>query len=568
MLRFLDVRNLAVIDRLEVEFEAGLNVLTGETGAGKSVLVEAIDLLVGGRASADLVRTGESTATIQAVFEQADGREVIVRREISAQGRSRAFIDDTLATTAAVRDLGRRLADLHGQHEHQTLLDPQQHITYLDAFLGAAAPLAATAEAYAAWRSAAGALERSQLDDREKKARIEMARFQLDEIARVAPQAGEDEALENERTVLANADRLERLSTEAYAALYEGEGAALASLAIVWKRLADLAALDGRAAPYLESRDGIKSSLEDLAFFLRSYASAIDASPERLQFVEDRLAALDRLRRKYGPTLEDVLGRRAALEADLASLGASAEHVAALQAAEAAARDQFLREAQSLSQARIAGARDLSRRLEAALADLAMPHSRVDLRVRPSSHEGDWSARGIDDVEFFLSPNPGEELRPLARIASGGELSRVMLALHALAAVGEPGRTLVFDEVDAGIGGAAAEAVGARLQELGSRYQVLCITHLPQVAARADAHFRLAKAIAGGRTTTTVARLDAAGRQLEIARMIAGASVSDGVVASARELLQAAARRAGESESQANGESRRGAKAKGRRRGA
>src|SRR5262245_57270453 len=241
MLRFLGVRHLAVIDRLEVEFEPGLNVLTGETGAGKTMLVEAIDLLLGGRASVDLVRTGEDTATVQAIFEHAGGRDVIVRREISAQGRSRAFLDDALATTTALRELGARFVDLHGQHEHQALLDPAEHVTCLDAFAGHHDLTEDVSREFAAWRSAKAALDRTQLGEREKRARIEIAAFQLQEIDRVNPTDGEDDRLDTERLVLANADRLGRLSSEAYAALYEGEHAALSSLAAVWKRVAELA---------------------------------------------------------------------------------------------------------------------------------------------------------------------------------------------------------------------------------------------------------------------------------------------------------------------------------------
>src|SRR5688572_143674 len=313
MLRFLDVRHLAVIDHLEVEFEPGLNVLTGETGAGKSILIEAIELLVGGRASADLVRTGADHATVQAVFEDAAGREVIVRREISAQGRSRAFINDTLATTAALKELGAKLVDLHGQHEHQSLLSADQQAAWLDAYLNAPELIAEVDRAYDAFRSAERALERSHLDDRQKQARIDIAQFQLQEIGHVNPQPGEDDDLEAERLVLQNADRLTRLSTDAYSALYEGDHAALASLAVVWRRVTELSALDPRFAPHLEQRDSVKSALEDLAFFLRDYSAHLDGSPARLQSVEDRLAALLRLKRKFGPSLDDVIARATAL---------------------------------------------------------------------------------------------------------------------------------------------------------------------------------------------------------------------------------------------------------------
>jgi DNA repair protein RecN (Recombination protein N) len=567
MLRFLGVRNLAVIDHLEVEFEPGLNVLSGETGAGKSVLVLAIDLLIGGRAGADLVRTGEDVATIQAVFERADGREVIVRREISSQGRSRAFIDDALATSAALRELGASLVDLHGQHEHQALLDPAEHVDVLDDFAGHQAMVAAVGARFDEWRTATTALDRTTLGEREKKARIEIATFHIQEIDRVAPQADEDTSLVAERLVLANADKLGRLSGEAYAALYDGDAAALPLLATVWRRLADLAELDPRFTPYLDQREDLKARLEDLAYFLRSYATDLDASPDRLQMVEDRLAAIERLKKKHGPLLADVLERRRVLGEEIAALELSDERAAALAERAHQTAANFLAEAAQLTNARKIAARALARALESTLGELAMPKSRVDVRVADRSADpAAWSQRGADDVEFFLSPNPGEDVRPLARIASGGELSRIMLAIRTLSAREEPGRTLVFDEVDAGIGGAAADAVGARLQALGRRYQVLCITHLPQIAARGSAHFQIAKHLRGGRTQTVVAKLDDSGREVEIARMIAGAEVSPQVLASARELLE----RRRNSEGNAKGESETGsrAKAKGRRGGA
>ncbi len=316
---------------------------------------------------------------------------------------------------------------------------------------------------------------------------------------------------------------MSRLSQEAYAALYEGEAAALAGLAGVWKRIAELAILDARFVPYLEQRESIKSSLEDLAFFLRSYGTDLDAAPDRLQAVEDRLAALERLKRKYGPTLAEVRTRRADLGEELAALGAGEERAAALELEERMARRAFLEAATDLSGRRAGAALRLARALETTLAELAMPDARVDVRVQACDEPREWTRRGIDRVEFFLSPNPGEDIRALARIASGGELSRIMLALRTLAMTGAPGRTLVFDEVDAGIGGVAADTVGARLQDLARRYQVLCITHLPQMAARAGTHFLLSKLVRGGRTLTSMDRLDEEARESEIARMIAGA---------------------------------------------
>jgi DNA repair protein RecN (Recombination protein N) len=335
-------------------------------------------------------------------------------------------------------------------------------------------------------------------------------------------------------------------------------------LSVVWKRLADLSSIDARFTPFLDERASIKPALEELAHTLRSYGSDLEASPDRLQRVEDRLAALDRLKKKHGPSLDDVIASRQALEEELNALGAGEAHVATLEAREDSTRRAFIEQARVLSSSRRQAAGELSRALEGALAELAMPHCRVEILVVPLDNPDDWSRQGMDHVEFYLSPNPGEDVRPLARIVSGGELSRIMLALRTLAPTEEGSRTLIFDEVDAGIGGEAADAVGGRLQLLARKHQVICITHLAQVAARPGAHLHMSKEVRAGRTHTLVKRLDSAARELEIARMIAGAGVSPQVLASARELL--AIRR--ESEQNAKGESPLRAKAKGRRGGA
>jgi DNA repair protein RecN (Recombination protein N) len=561
MLRFLSVRHLAVIDHLEVEFEPGFNVLTGETGAGKSVLVEALGLLAGARASADLVRTGEPQTTVQAVFD-SNGRDVIMRREVSAQGRSRAFIDDTLATSTALKDLGGTLIELHGQHEHHALLDPADHVDLLDAFAHHDALVAATRARFEEWRLAADGLARSQLSDREKQARAELASFQAQEIDKIAPKPGEDDTLATERSRLANADKLSRLSRDAYAALYDGDTAALSTLSLAWKRVAELAEVDPRFRVHVEQREDIKSRLEDLVYLLRGYADDLDGSPDRLQTVEDRLAALERLKRRFGPTLDDVLARRESLQAELTQLEASEEEMAALVGHERRVRDAFVVEARRLSESRMRAADRLAATLVEDLHHLAMPACRLDVQVRSIENADGWTSRGIDQVEFFFSPNPGEQLRPLARIASGGELSRFMLALRIATSSG-PARTLIFDEVDAGIGGAAADAVGARLQALGERHQVLCVTHLPQIAARASAHFQISKSVRAGRTTTSLVRLDEQGRQGEIGRMIGGAVVSGQVLASAREFLEM--RRSGEHNTKLAKSAKAEAKAKGKR---
>lgn len=538
MLRFLSVRHLAVIDRLELEFDGGLNVLTGETGAGKSILVGAVGLLVGGRASADLVRTGEEMAAVEAIFETPDGAELIVRREVTAQGRSRAVVNGTLTTSATLREVGAGLVDLHGQHEHQLLLDPASHLDLLDEFAGAGTARSAVAGAYARWTAIRTERERLLTGEREKASRADFLAFQLSEIDRVEPQPGEDEELEAARRVLANADRLQRLCGDAYDALYEGDGAVLPALAGVWKRLTDLADLDARFTPYLEPRTAVKSQLEDLAFFLRDYAASIDASPARLQEVEDRLALLERLKRKHGPTLEEVLAKRDQLRRERHDIEHATEKAAELDAALQAAADTYLAAAGTLTRMRETAAGAFSRALERSLADLAMSRTRCEVRLLPADGEAQWSERGLELAEFYLSANPGEDVRPLARIASGGELSRIMLALKTLASTDAPGKTLIFDEVDAGIGGAVADVVGARLQRLGGRFQVLCITHLPQIAAYGATHFRISKSVRAGRTVTDVTRVAGEAREEELSRMIGGAGVSAAVRASAREMLQ------------------------------
>ena len=551
MLRFLRINRLAVIDSVEVEFDAGLNVLTGETGAGKSILVEAVGLLLGGRASGDLVRTGEASAAIEAIFESG-GEELVVRREITAQGRSRAFVNGALTTAGALKDLSARLVELHGQHEHQTLLDPSTHLHVVDAFGSVDALLARTEAAFETWRAAEDQRTRVLAASRDRDARLDLVTFQLNELDRAAPKPSEDEELASLRQVLASAERVDRLCTEGYAKLYESDEAILAGLGHVWRRVAELAELDPQFQPYLEARDGIKGQLEDLAQFLRRYADGIEASPARLQQVEERLALLERLKRKHGPTLADVIAKREALGRELADLGGGDERIADLERECRAAKSAYIAAAEALSHARREAAGEFANRLVALLAELAMERTRFEVRFDGSPlPESAWTAGGVDAAEFFLSPNPGEDLRPLARIVSGGELSRVMLALKTLTATrrfgfseatdrppsaGAPG--LIFDEVDAGIGGRVADVVGRRLRTLGSAFQVLCITHLPQIAAYADVQFQIEKRVERGRTRTSVRRLDTVGRVEEVARMLGGEAITDGVRRAARELLE------------------------------
>jgi DNA repair protein RecN (Recombination protein N) len=582
MLRFLRVTHLAVLDSVEVEFDAGLNVLTGETGAGKSILVGAVGLLLGGRASGDLVRTGEEMATIEAIFDRG-GAEVLVRREITALGRSRAYIDGALTTAGGLKEIAAELIELHGQHEHQTLLDSATHLRVLDSYAQLGRLAAPVRSAFESMRDAAEVLSRLRRTVADRDARLDLLTFQVQELekanlkAAAAGEAGEDVELASLRQVLASAERVERLCEESYASLYESDDAILAGLGHVWRRVAELASIDPQFQPYLEARDGIKSQLEDLALFLRRYADGIEASPARLQQIEDRLALLDRLKRKYGPSLAEVVARQNALKQELDDLRQGDDRIAQLEQDLHTARARYLAAARVLSDARREAARRFAGELEAVVGDLAMEGTRFDVRFMPAPPEEAWAADGIDVAEFYVSPNPGEDLRPLARIVSGGELSRIMLAIKTLtfgarlkdSAIRTPGAGapgLIFDEVDAGIGGRVADVVGRKLQALGSAFQVLCITHLPQIAAYADTHFQIDKQLHGKRTATTVRRLDGDQRVDELARMLGGEAITAGLRASAREMLsERGARTPGaKGEGKGKGESER-AKAKGKR---
>ena len=537
MIRYLAIRNLAVIESVAVEFEQSFNILTGETGAGKSILVEAVGLLLGGRASQDLVRTGEDVATVEAIFED-DGNEIVVRREITAQGRSRAFISGALATASALKDLSQRLVELHGQHEHQQLLDPEQHIPLLDGWAGLQPQQQDVARAFQAVHALRQQLDRLRMDSRERAARLDLVGFQLSELSKAALRLGEDEELAALRQVLRSAETIQRLCAESYSELYDSETSVLSGLGRVWKRVGELAALDPRFASHLDQRDAMKAQLEDLALTLRDFADSIDASPGRLEQVEERLALIERLKRKHGPTLEDAISKRDALAAEHAALTGGSSSVAATEEELARASGAFLGKARALSTARHAAAITFARALERELADLAMERTRFEVRLATAEQESHWSERGIDTGEFYLSANVGEDLRPLARIVSGGELSRVMLALKTLAAADQPGKTLIFDEVDAGIGGRVATVVGDKLRALGERFQVLCITHLPQIAAAGSTHFSIEKRVKGSRTVTSVSRLSDEERVEEIARMIGGASAGEQAHLSAAELLR------------------------------
>jgi DNA repair protein RecN (Recombination protein N) len=560
MLRVLRITNVAVVPALEIEFGEGLNLLTGETGAGKSILVDALGLVLGGRALADVIRTGETHATVEAAVSSPGlieacearalpyevGEDVILRREITAAGKSRATVNGTLVPVAVLRDLAPFVASIQGQHESQGLLDPDAQLRLVDTFASALEIREEVARLFREMRGVEGRLAEIRRDRRELERRREMLDFQVHEIDGAALRAGEDEALRREKTLLVNAGHLADLTTGAYGELYEDEQAILGRLDQVYKKVAEIAAIDTKFQPLAESRDGIRAQLEDLAYALRDCRDEIHASPGRLDEIESRLSLIERLKRKYGATVDEILAFAERCRAERAGLAAPEETEQRLEDERKQLAAAYLLRARELSQQRHRAAEEISRGVRRELTTLAMGKTRFDVRFDPASPApedttGSWSEAGLERLELLLSPNPGEEMRPLARIASGGELSRILLALRTLLDGGErSSRALVFDEVDAGIGGGVAEVVGRKLRGLAARQQVICITHLPQIAAFADHHFRVRKDVRSGRTVTSVDRLDLPGRVEEMARMLGGEAVSGTARDHAREMLRAA----------------------------
>ena len=541
MIRFLQIKNLAVIQELQLELEDGLTVLTGETGAGKSIVVGALGLLVGSRASSDLVRTGESSAIIEAIFEKADGTEILVRREVNSSGRSRAFVDGSLVTTADLRILGSSLLDLHGQHAHQQLLNPGSHIDLLDEFGGFMGDRSSLLTLFEKLRSSRLALNEASSETKGISDRLDAVQFQLAEIQKANPKRGEADQLREQRKRLLNADSIHRLSVEAYQTLYEAEGSVIDSLAEIWRKVEELSELDDSFKNLLAARDSVESQLEEVAHGLRGKCEGLEGAEESLQEVEDRLATLDDFGRKYGQgNVDRVLDRQAELEMELRSLNNYSDQIKELTVELGRAEQQYHKVAEKLSKKRHAMAPNLAERLEVLLGELAMENAQSQFRFTQKDGDLGITERGVDQCELYLAPNEGEEARALVRIASGGELSRIMLALKTAACFDEAGKTLVFDEVDAGIGGRVADVVGRRLKGLGKRFQVLCVTHLPQIAVYGSEQIEIRKGVKKGRTSTTAKAVSGSERVGAIAAMMATGEPTVQNLRSAAEMLKGA----------------------------
>ncbi|HET9524868.1 MAG TPA: DNA repair protein RecN [Pyrinomonadaceae bacterium] len=552
MLQFLNISNIALIDELQVEFEPGLNLLTGETGSGKSIIVDALGVLIGGRFTSDLLKSGAERGSIEGLFTvgpnpdlarllenagvDAASSELIIRRELSATGRNKIFINNQLATHSLLRELREFLVDIHGQGDQQTLFNPHTHLELLDSFAIGNGLRDEVAEAHRLWTSLQRELDALRRDDSEKFQLVDTLKFQIDELERAQLVMGEDERLEEERRRLANVEKLTALCQSSYGRIYEDDDAALARIRLSLKDVTELAEYESSFREYLEGLESARAVLEDLSFSLRDFADKLEFSPVRLAEVEDRLAELSRLKRKYGGSIQTALEHLARSEDRLRQIETSDEREQQLSAEVEAARSRYLDRAGKLHRERVRAAKKFERAVENCIAELAMDHARFQVQISDLSNSA--GPKGIDQIEFFFSANAGEDLKPLARVASGGEASRLMLVLKTVANATEFPRTIVFDEIDSGIGGRVSEAVGIKLRKLAETNQVLCVTHQPQIARFADSHLAVQKAVVDGRTQVDISKLNRSGRIEELARMLTGAEITDAARRHARELLK------------------------------
>jgi DNA repair protein RecN (Recombination protein N) len=548
----LTIENYAVVGQLKVRFHTGLNLLTGETGSGKSIVVDALGLLLGGRAFADVVRSGEARARVAGIFEvrnstavrrllepsgiEIEEGELLLEREVLAEGKSRAYVGSRPVAVSLLKDLAPHLADIHGQHDQQLLFSTEAQRDMLDAFAAVSEAAARIGAIYAEWKAAGSELEDLERSEQEKLRLLDLWSFQRKEIEAAALEAGEDMALENERRILQNVQRLEEAAAAAYAAVYDSPDSALSLMRMASKRVEELCRIDSSLDGVREQLNAAALSLQEASYALRDYLGRLEANPARLEEVENRLAAIDRLKRKYGQAIEGILQFLAEVRAQIGSAEGAGEQMEQLRRRRKKLAAEFEAGAAELSAARQAAARKLEKRVEAELAQLAMERAKFRVQITPAP----WSESGADRVEFLVSANPGEEPRPLEKVASGGEISRIALALKTcLTGPKTPLiRTLVFDEVDAGVGGSAAEGVGRRLKKLAAASQVLCVTHLPQIASFADHHYLVEKREVRGRTVAEVEELDKAARTREIGRMLSGQKVTPEALKHAEQLIR------------------------------
>ncbi len=545
-----------MVEQARIRFQTGLNVLTGETGSGKSIVVDSLSLLLGTRASAEMVRSGEARARVSGIFaieetpeiaallneagiERPGEEELIVEREITANGKSRAFVSNRPVTTAFLRQLAPALGDIHGQNDQQQLFTARFQRRMLDDYARAGGLCERVAKVFAEWRELGGKLEELSRNEQEKLRLLDLWTFQRKEIEAVEPRAGEDEALEVERKILQNVTRLQESANAAFGLLYEAPESASTQLRQALKRMDELLRIDGSQGETAISLRHAGVLIDEAAYALRDYLGKLEGDPARLEDVESRLAALDRLKRKYGRKLEEVIAFREDVAKRIDEVENASEHRIALEKRHNEAAERYEKAANELSRTRKTAAESLSKQIENELNSLAMGGTQLQIELTAA----EWTPAGTDEVAFLVSPNRGEELKPLQKIASGGELSRIALALKtAMGGADQPAGipTLVFDEVDAGVGGAAAAAVGKRLKTLSQSNQVICVTHLAQIAGFADHQYAVSKREKKGRISTQVEELGPEQRAREIGRMLSGEEITADALRQAEQLMRAA----------------------------
>jgi DNA repair protein RecN (Recombination protein N) len=567
MLSLLKIKNIALIDELELEFGHGLNLLTGETGSGKSIIVDSLGALTGERVSSDLIKEGQDAARIEGLFsvdadqalktvldeggfdlDEADEIELIVRRDLSQSGKNRIFVNGQLVTQNFLKKLGAYLVDIHGQGEQAALFDVPIHLEMLDDYAKTRDLRKLVADAHHRWAVTKTELGMFEKNEAEKLQLLDILKFQVDEIKKAGLRPGEDEELEEEKRRLNNVEKLSALSEDAYSLLYENEESTVATLEKAARKVEELGEYESRFRDYQESVTTAQAVLEDLAIAVRDFRGHLEFSPERLEEIESRLAEISRLKRKYGDTIHAVLTHLSDCEQRLENLETAEFREEELQKKLTQLRAEYIKGANDLHQRRVAAAAKFEKEVETNLKAVALEKARFKVNIDAPS-EADlndpnfvqgFTAKGFDRVEFYFSANPGESPKPLAKIASGGEASRLMLILKTTAKPKGGEKSAVFDEIDVGIGGRVAEAVGIKLKELSRTQQVLCVTHQPQIASLADNHFVVSKTVQKNKTTITVAELDAAERVEEIARMLAGEKITDAARENARAMLGAA----------------------------
>ncbi|MGI8669743.1 MAG: DNA repair protein RecN [Aridibacter sp.] len=565
MLSLLKIKNIALIDELSLEFGEGLNLLTGETGSGKSIIVDSLGALTGERVSSDLIKEGEDAATIEGLFslsanlvnlheifyesgvelEDADEIDLIVRRELSGTGRNRIFVNNQLVTQGFLKKIGVVLGEIHGQGEQALLFNPTNHIEILDKYARLELERGKVAEKYREMGNIRRELDNLQEDEAHKLQLLDILQFQIDEISKANLQAGEDEELEEEKKRLNNVEKLSNLSDESYAILYENEDAIVGNLEKVSRRISELSEYASSFAEYVEGLETAQAVLEDLAFAVRDFGGSIEFSPERLEEIENRLAEISRLKRKYGGSVEAVLANLAEVEERLENITTAEFKEKELRQKLAKVRIEYIEIAKDLHDKRGKAAKKFEKEVEKSLKTVALEKAEFVVNsetpkesdLKNSESDKSFTSKGFDQIEFYFSANPGQSPKPLAKVASGGEASRLMLILKTVAGINYPEKSVVFDEVDAGIGGRVAEAVGLKLKELSKTQQVLCVTHQPQVASLADQHFMVEKKMKGKNTEVGVRKLSEEEQIEEIARMLAGEKITDAARQNAREML-------------------------------